>query len=280
MGAVTGGLAEIATGIFRFRQPVLDVNAVVVVGGEVAAVIDTLSTDAQAAELLDAIRAVTTLPLVLINTHHHFDHCFGNGVLAAASPGCAIWGHEAAAAELRDHGSRWQREWYEEWLPSEPELAQALAEVEIRPPDRTVHNESTMDIGGRVLELHHFGRGHTEGDIVVWVPDAQVLIAGDLVEQSGPPAFGDSYPIEWPETLAGLLQRLPPARCVVPGHGTEVDTAFVRGQHDELTELAWLIREGHADGADPAVVAAKAPFPAEVALTAVRRGYAELAGRI
>src|SRR5690606_14566617 len=177
MGAATGGLAGIAPEIFLFRQPVLGVSAVVVVGAEVAAVIDTLSTDAQAAELLDAIRAVTKLPLVLINTHHHFDHCFGNGVLAAASPGCAIWGHEAAAAELRDHGARWQREWYEAWLSTEPELAQALAEVEIRPPDRTVHSESTMDIGGRVLELHHFGRGHTEGDIVVWVPDAQVLVA-------------------------------------------------------------------------------------------------------
>ena len=81
------GLAEIAPDVYVLRQPVLDVNATLVVGGEVAVVVDTLSTDAQAAELRDAVRAVTSLPLVLVNTHHHFDHCFGNGVLAADSPG-------------------------------------------------------------------------------------------------------------------------------------------------------------------------------------------------
>lgn len=273
-------LVEIAPDVYLLRQPVLDVNATVVVGGQVAAVIDTLSTDAQAAELRDAIRAVTSLPLVLINTHHHFDHCFGNGVLAAASPGCAIWAHEAAAVELREYGRRWQREWYEEWLPSHPRLAEELASVEIRPPDRTIHTESTMDIGGRTLELRHLGRGHTEGDIVVSIPDASVLLAGDLVEQGGPPSFGDAYPLEWPETLARVLHLAPDARSVVPGHGTTVDLDFVRAQHDELTQLAWLIREGHADGADPVAVAAKAPFGAETSLTAVRRGYAELAGRL
>jgi glyoxylase-like metal-dependent hydrolase (beta-lactamase superfamily II) len=273
-------LAEIAPDIYLLRQPVLDVNATVIVGGEVAAVVDTLSTDAQAAELRAAIRAVTSLPLVLVNTHHHFDHCFGNRVLAEASPGCAIWAHEAAAAELREHGARWQREWYEEWLPTHPELAQELAQVEILAPDRTLHTESMMDIGGRVLELRHLGRGHTEGDLVVSVPDALILLAGDLVEQGGPPSFGDSHPLDWPETLAGLLHITPPGTTVVPGHGTPVDLDFVHAQHDELTQLAWLIREGHADGAEAASVAGKAPFGVDAALTAVRRGYAELAGRL
>ena len=128
-------------------------------------------------------------------------------------------------------------------------------------PDRTLHTESMMDIGGRVLELRHLGRGHTEGDVVVAVPDALILIAGDLVEQSGPPSFGDSYPVEWPQTLAELLHLTPPGTTVVPGHGTPVDLDFVRAQHDELTELSWLIRDGHADGAPADAVAAKAPYP-------------------
>ena len=67
---------------------------------------------------------------------------------------------------------------------------------------------------------------------------------------------------------------------MVPGHGTPVDLDFVRAQHDELTELAWLIRDGHGDGAPAEAVAAKAPYGPEVALDAVRRGYAELAGRL
>jgi glyoxylase-like metal-dependent hydrolase (beta-lactamase superfamily II) len=269
---------EVAEDVYVLRYPVLDVNSTLVVGGEVAVVVDTLSTDAQAGELLSAVRAVTALPLVLVNTHHHFDHCFGNRVLAESAPGVAIWAHEAAAAELRSHASLWQREWYEEWLPLEPELAEALATVDVLAPDRTVHGESTMDIGGRTLELRHLGRGHTDGDLVVLISDASVLLAGDLVEQSGPPAFGDSFPLDWPDTVHGILHL--GATTIVPGHGTPVDVDFVRSQHDQLTELAWHIRDGHGDGAPPEEVAAKAPFGPAVALTAVKRGYAQLGGRI
>jgi glyoxylase-like metal-dependent hydrolase (beta-lactamase superfamily II) len=272
--------AEIAPEIYVLRYPVLDVNATLVVGGEVAVVVDTLSTDAQAGELVDAIRRVTALPLAIVNTHHHFDHSYGNGIVAATTPGCGIWAHEAAAAALREDGLRWQREWYEEWLPLLPELAEGLAAVVLRPPDRTVHTESMMDIGGRSLQLRHLGRGHTDGDLIVTVPDAAVLLAGDLVEQGAPPSFGDSYPVDWPETVAAMLHLITPTTQVVPGHGSLVGLDFVRAQHDELTQLAWLIREGHSDGALPEAVAGKAPFPPDVALTAIKRGYAELAGRI
>jgi len=95
---------------------------------------------------------------------------------------------------------------------------------------------------------------------VVLVPDADVAIVGDLVEQSGPPQFEDAYPLEWPETVAALqplLARQPPGGA---GHGKVVDAVFVRGQHEQLAALAWLIRDGDADGAPADRVAAKAPF--------------------
>ena len=91
--------------------------------------------------------------------------------------------------------------------------------------------------------------------------------------------FGDGYPLEWPETLAALLGLLSPASAVVPGHGAVVGAEFVRAQHAELTALDWLIRDGHLDGAPVEHVVAKAPYPPEIATVAVRRGYAELAGR-
>ena len=111
---------------------------------------------------------------------------------------------------------------------------------------------------------------------MVHVPDAGVLIAGDLVEESGPPQFDDGYPLEWPATLAALLDL--GAEVVVPGHGAVCDPVFVRAQHDELAALAWLIREGDAAGAPVQAVAAKAPYPMETATVAVTRGYAELSG--
>jgi glyoxylase-like metal-dependent hydrolase (beta-lactamase superfamily II) len=240
---------EIASGVHVLRYPVLDVNSTLIVGGEVAVVVDTLSTEAQAGELLAAVRALTDLPLVIINTHHHFDHTYGNKVLASASPGSAVWAHESAAAALRSEGALWQREWYEELRPTDPALADSIAAVDVLAPNRTVHTESTMDIGGRVLELRHLGRGHTEGDLVVLVPDAAVLLAGDLIEQGAPPSFDDSFPIDWPDTVHQLLHLATLATVVVPGHGGLVDADFVRAQHDELAELAWLIRAGHADGA-------------------------------
>ena len=269
---------ELADRVHLLRYPVLDVNVTLVVGDGEALVVDTLSGALQASELGTAIRRITLNPLTLVNTHHHFDHCFGNATLA--DDGADIWAHAAAAAHLRERGTHWQREWYRQWLPTEPELAEGLAEATILPPNRTVRTEATLDIGGRAVRLEHLGRGHTDGDLLVWVPDVDVLVAGDLVEESGPPDFGDGYPLEWPETLAALAHQLSPASVVVPGHGAPVDQAFVRAQHGLLTELDWLIRDGHADGAPERAVAAKSPFGAESSLVAVHRGYAELSGRV
>jgi glyoxylase-like metal-dependent hydrolase (beta-lactamase superfamily II) len=269
---------EVADRVYVLRHPVLDVNVTLVVGDGHALLVDTLSTDAQAGELAGEVRRLTGYPLILVNTHHHYDHCYGNARLAA--PGGPIWAHEAAARQLREHGTRWQREAYGEWVRRDPEFAAAVAAVTIVPPNHTVRDSSTVDVGGRAVELRHYGRGHTEGDLVVRVPDADVVVAGDLVEEGGPPDFTDGYPLEWPDTLAALLAQLSDATVVVPGHGVLVDAAFVRAQHADLSALDWLIREGHLDRADEEKVAARSPFGSDASRHAVRRGYAELAGLV
>jgi glyoxylase-like metal-dependent hydrolase (beta-lactamase superfamily II) len=271
------GWTEVGSGVYVWRYPVLDVSVTLVTGEGEALLVDTLSTDAQARELAAAVRAVTPHPWTIVNTHHHFDHCFGNATLDLGRP---VWGHEEAAALLAEHAGALQRQWYEEWQPTHPDLAAGLAQVRVRPPDRLVHRSATLAIGGRRVDLRHLGRGHTAGDLVVWVPDADVLIAGDLVEESGPPDFTDAYPLQWPETLAALRNLAGAGTVVVPGHGAVVDREFVSVQHDELAALAWRIREGHADGAPPEVVAAGAPFGPTTAAVAVRRGFAELSGAL
>ena len=271
------GFVEVAAGVHVLRYPVLDVNVTLVLGEGEALLVDTLSTAAQAAELAAAARRVTTSPWTLVNTHHHFDHCFGNATLADPG-GRGVWGHEEAAAALRDGGARLRRRWYAQLAPTDPELAAGVAEARVLPPDRTLRRAATLTVGGRPVVLAHLGRGHTAGDVIVHVPDADLVVAGDLVEQGAPPSFEDSYPLEWPETVAELLRGATPATVFVPGHGAVVDGPFVAAQHAELTSLAWLIREGHADGAPAEAVAARAPYPAGAALPAVRRGYAELDG--
>lgn len=268
---------EIADGVYLMRYPIVNVSVTLVLGTDRALVVDTLSTPVHAGELAAAIGKVTALPLTIVNTHHHFDHCFGNDTLAGA--GVPIWGHEYAAAHLREDGATVARELAEQCRDEEPELAEGFAAVRIRPPDHLVQRSASVDLGGRTVSLRHYGRGHTDADLVVLVPDADVVVAGDLVESAGPPGFGDAYPLEWPETLAALTHELTAATVVVPGHGAPVDREFVRAQHGQLTELDWLIRDGHADGAPASSVAARSPFGPDVSLVAVERGYAELAGR-
>lgn len=274
------GFVEVADRVYVLRYPVLDVSVTLVVGEGAALLVDTLSTDAQAGELAGEVGRVTRAPLTLVNSHHHYDHSFGNAVLGRAPDGPRpIWAHEAAIEELRERGPEWRREWAAWWAGRDDRFAAELAAVAIVVPDRSVHLESTVDIGGRPVILRHLGRGHTAGDLVVSVPDADVLVAGDLIEESGPPSFEDSYPLEWPETVAALLPLLSRDTVVVPGHGSTVDRSFVEGQHAELSKLDWLIRDGHADRATVEAVAARAPFGPEAARVAVQRGFAELSGR-
>lgn len=273
---------EIADRVFVLVEPLIQVNATLVVGGGRALVVDTLSTGGQAAELYEAIRRITAAPLTLVNTHHHFDHSFGNATLAGLSDGIDVWGHEATARLLADIGEEMRMEAAEEY----PELAEELGAIQIRPPDCTLHRASTLDIGDRRVELHHFGRGHSEGDLVVEIPDASVILAGDLVEEGNAPSFGDAYPVSWPDTLGALRDRVSSATSVVPGHGAIVGQDFVHAQHDELTAVAWLIREAHADGGDPEKVARSMPlnrwgdYGMAQARFAVARGYRELDAKL
>jgi glyoxylase-like metal-dependent hydrolase (beta-lactamase superfamily II) len=267
---VNPGFTEIAGGIHVLRHPVLDVNVTLVEGDGAALLVDALATAAQARALLAAVRVITRDPLTVVLTHHHFDHCYGAATLQPA----ALWAHRRTAQMLADPAVR--RAVLAEWA-AYPGL-DGLAATPVAAPDHTVHRSTGCDIGRRVLLQHH-GRGHTDSDLVVRVPDAGVTIVGDLLEEGAPPSFSDSYPLEWPETLAGALREMVDGETVVPGHGAVVDVAFARAQHDQLTALDWLIREGHADGGSVTDVAALAPFPAPAATIAVRRGYAELSGR-
>lgn len=271
----SAGFVEVADRVYVLRRQRLDVNSTLIVGGSAAVVVDTGSTPGEATELSVAARRITALPWSVVNTHHHFDHCFGNQVLADDPP-ADVWAHQEAARLLRRPVEVIRDEAYREMADVDPQLAAQLRHAVVHPPDRTVTRSATLDLGSRVVELWHPGRGHTVGDLVVWVSDADTLVAGDLVEQGAAPSFDDAYPLEWPDTLAAILRRLEPSSVVVPGHGQCVDVDFVRDQHADLVALEWLIRDGHADDAPVERVAAQAPFGPTVATVAVTRGYAEL----
>lgn len=269
-------LRPIADGVLVARTTPLDVNVTLVLGDDAALVIDTLSTEAQARELHDAVRAVTDLPLSVLVTHFHFDHAFGAAVFAEA--GARVWGHPFTATELVERGHHWKLRWHDEWASASPQLAEELTAVAIHAPDQLVPESAALDLGGRTVTVTHPGRAHTAGDLVAYLPDVDVLIAGDLVEEGNPPDFSDAYPLDWPSALARVRDLGTPTTTVVPGHGAVVDAAFVAAQHEQLASLDWLIRHGHRDGATVDTVASRGPYPIDTCRVAVRRGFAALNG--
>jgi glyoxylase-like metal-dependent hydrolase (beta-lactamase superfamily II) len=280
MSTIGAAWQEVGPGVFRYRYSAFDLNVGAVVGDDEILVVDTRGWRAQAEELHRDLRRLRSLPWrQVVNTHAHFDHCFGNELFREA----AIWGHERCAEMLRDRGEEQrertiaalERHGREAAGPSAAfatGAAEALAEVEIVLPDRLVRERASLVVGGRPVELRHVGRGHTDNDLVVIVPDAGVVFAGDLVEEGAPPSFGDAFPLEWPATAARLLDI--PAPVVVPGHGDVVDQAFVRAQVEELAAMAELCRMVQRGEVDPAAALARAPFPERYARAALERSAA------
>ena len=160
----------------------------------------------------------------------HFDHTFGNQVFT----GVPIYGHQRVPAHL----AAYEAPMLAEWLARGEEPVEEWAEVEITPPTVLVGQELRIVVGDRFVDLLHLGRGHTDNDIVLHVPDASAWIVGDLVEESGPPMYGSGcFPLEWPGTSAALANRLGQADVVVPGHGKPVTRPFVEAQQAQLAAL-------------------------------------------
>jgi len=274
---------EVGADVYVRRYPFLDQTIGAVVGRERVLLVDTRSTLVQARQLLGDLQQLTRLPWVVVNTHAHFDHAFGN---AAFRP-CEIWAHEGCAEALRKHGPA-QRENVVRWVP---DLTAELNGTPIDPPDRTLDTATDLDLGGRIVELRHLGRGHTDHDVVVRVPDAGTLFAGDLVEHGAPPGFEDSFPLDWPATLGMLLDLAD--GVVVPGHGEPIHREFVEGQLAEVAYLAETARrswpELQAAGHDPRghvphplvdEAARHLGWPTEPVHTALGRGLAQAAGSL
>jgi glyoxylase-like metal-dependent hydrolase (beta-lactamase superfamily II) len=240
---------EVGERVFVRRHKTLDLNAGLILGDDRCLVIDTRGSEREAGELLRAIRSITQLPYVVAITHAHFDHCFGSATFAAEQPGCEIWAHERCRAELASSGAE-QRSSIATWLrdSGEPVLADEVETVRLELPNRTLTDDVTIDLGGRPVLLHHPGRGHTDHDIVVEVPDAGVTFVGDLVEQGAPPSFDDAYPLEWAGTLDHLLDRS--GSVIVPGHGEVVDPDFVSRQRVDIAEVAQVARMLSPDMSD------------------------------
>jgi glyoxylase-like metal-dependent hydrolase (beta-lactamase superfamily II) len=275
---------EVADRVFVARYRQWDVNVGLVLGRDGAVVVDTRASALQGGEVVAAVRSLARDLRVthVVNTHVHFDHTFGNIAFAGAT----IHAHDRVGRELEREAERVRRAVADD--PTEaPELGYTASDLEqvvgtrLRPPDHTFASNATIDLGDRAVTLRWAGRGHTDGDIAVRVPDADALFIGDLVEESAHPSLGDDcWPLEWADTLASHLTWIGTETVVVPGHGRPVGEAFVASQRDELGLIATVLRERRLAGMDLADAQRapdnRLPYPLEHLGDAVTRVWEQL----
>lgn len=261
-----GRWTEVADGVLVRRYQELDLSLGLVVGADSCLVVDTGGDAGQGAELARAVREVTSLPWQVALTHSHFDHSFGTEAFAP----CAVWAHRRCRADLAATAGAQRELWARHYRErDEADVADRIAAVRPVLPDRLVDDRAELDLGGRLVELLHLGPAHTDHDLVVHVPDAGVVFAGDLVEHGAPPQFGDAFPQAWPGALDGVLALGAP--IVLPGHGDPVDRAFVRGQRVELETVAELCRQVAGGAITVREAVGRSPYPEEVTLAALAR---------
>ncbi|HJP87580.1 MAG TPA: MBL fold metallo-hydrolase [Candidatus Limnocylindrales bacterium] len=264
-------IREVGDRVYALHYDFYDQQIGVVIDLDDVMVIDTRSTPEQAREILADLRSLTAKPVsIVVDTHWHYDHAFGNSVFRPA----AIWGHVRAAERIVRDGPEAIRE----IAAVEGQLAADIVNVRLDPPEHTFDDRATVMVGDRRVELAYHGRAHTEGDISVTVPDAQVLFGGDLIEQGAPPSFGDSFPMDWPATVERLLPLATGA--VVPGHGKVGGRTFVEEQLSAFQGLAALALEVHDGGRSIEDAIAKSPFGPKTPRDAFERAIAQLRGEL
>lgn len=212
-------------------------NAGFMVGSNGVAVVDTFIGAEPAKELLAEIRKVTNLPIrYVVNTHYHLDHTGGNAVFAEA--GATIIAHRNVRAWLRSENLKF---FGATPKPEDKARVEALAL-----PAMVYSDAIDLYLGARVVQVRYM-LGHTGGDSVVFVPDANVVFAGDLIWQHHLPNLIDASTQPWIQTLDKLLAEHPSA-TFVSGHGDLATGSDVRDFRDYLNTLRLYVAKAQADG--------------------------------
>lgn len=244
--APLGQLHEVADGIHAFLQPPGSwclSNAGVIAAPDGLVLVDTAATRPRAEALRTAAEGLHWGPVrTVLNTHSHGDHVFGNCVFA---PPATVIAHELTGPEMEAAGMGLRSLWPDvEW-----------GELTLRPPTVTFARSMTLLLGDRSVELHHVGPAHSTNDIVVWIPDARVLFAGDV-------ALPGCTPFCLMGSVRGSLAALDRLRgfgaeIVVGGHG-QISGPEVFDQTERyLRRILDLAGAGAAEGATPLQVATR-----------------------
>lgn len=212
-------------------------NAGFVVGGDSVAVIDTFQVPAAAEALIAAIRKTTPLPVrYVIDTHYHLDHVAGNQVFAKA--GAVVMAQQNVRGWEHTENLKF---FGDKITPEQRQMVESLGL-----PSLSYRDGVQLDLGGRILQVRVLP-GHTGGDSVVIVPDADVVFTGDLFWDHSLPNLIDANTAQQIATNDAFLNDYP-AATFVPGHGEVGQAVDVKAFRDYLAALRQAVTAARAEG--------------------------------
>src|SRR5271163_3992369 len=183
--------SEIGTDLYAFTAEG-DPNSAVIVGDDGCLVFDAQATPAMANKVIERVRTVTDKPIkYVVLSHYHAVRVLGASAYKAQGIIASQETHRLVEDAQSIPGLTW--------------------------PTLTFEGEMSIYLGKREVRLMQLGAGHTSGDIVAWVPDAEVMFSGDLIEYHSACYCGDAHLREWPATLNEIRAFNP--KAIAPGRG-------------------------------------------------------------
>ena len=254
--------------------------------------VDDGTTPGAARALLEDLKLITNKPVRwVVNTHFHYDHTDGNSIFG---PEVEIVGHEyvrhammddmlhhepfltalsnmpsqvdALKKQIADEKDAGKRVTLQKQLTATQADWEQFKTMKVTPPTMTYSSKMTLFSGQREIQILFLGRGHTDGDTVVYLPKEKIVCTGDLME-SRLAYMGNAEFDEWIKTLEALKELN--FDTVLPGHGVpfhekSLITAYQSYLKDLITKVAALRKQGlSADQAAQKVdlTSHKADFP-------------------
>lgn len=267
-------LIEISDRVYAYVQPDGSWwinNTGLLVGRRGLVSVDTCATERRTRVYLDAIRSVSDQPVrTVVNTHHHGDHTYGNGLFPTAT----IVAHERTREAVLSWGPARQ-------LPFWTDVDWGALELD--PPFLTYADAVTLWVDDLRVEVRHVGTpAHTTNDSIVWIPERELLFAGDLVFNGCTPFLLQGSVTGAVRVLEEVVKPLP-ARTVVPGHGDVCGPGIVDDVLGYLNFVLDTARAGRAAGLTPLETARETdlgPYAdlldAERVVGNLHRAYADL----
>ena len=271
-------VVEVSAGVFAYIQHdgswCLNNPAFVAAADQVIA-IDACATERRTRLFREAIGRLSEQPVrTLVNTHAHLDHTFGNYLFAEDA---VIVGHANCRAEILHDAPE---------LPARARQMFPSVEwgaVEVVAPSLTFEDRLSLYAGELELELIYVSPAHTNTDVVVWLPERKVVIAGDIVFHRGTPFALMGSVAGWLEALDRV--RALGAETIVPGHGPVAGPEVLDDVADYLRFVQRSAKAGFEAGATPLEVARELDLgrfgewtDSERIVGNLHRAYSELRG--